>query len=243
MTQFGYVPPVATSAQPESRGRAGRAGSGTASWRFACFGLFARVPGRAELTGWRCLRRRPAASTASPPSSYPAYLTTGHFVEATFENWESEFLQMAAFVLLTVFLVQRARPSRSRRARTVRRGPAPPSRRSRRALAGAARRRLADALREQPAHRVRRAVPRVDRSATRWAGAREYNAEQQAHGEQPVERVASSCGPASSGSSRSRTGRASSSPSASIVVLTIFLRQRGSPESKPVHAPVDETGD
>lgn len=22
------------------------------------------------------------------------YLTTGHFVEATFENWESEFLQM-----------------------------------------------------------------------------------------------------------------------------------------------------
>ena len=38
--------------------------------------------------------------------SYGDYLTTGHFVEATFENWESEFLQMAAYVLLTVFLVQ-----------------------------------------------------------------------------------------------------------------------------------------
>jgi hypothetical protein len=36
-----------------------------------------------------------------------AYLQTGHFLEATFENWESEFLQMGLFVLLTVRLYQR----------------------------------------------------------------------------------------------------------------------------------------
>ena len=35
------------------------------------------------------------------------YLTTGHFIEATFENWESEFLQMALFVWFTVFLRQK----------------------------------------------------------------------------------------------------------------------------------------
>ena len=35
------------------------------------------------------------------------YLTTGHFIEATFENWESEFLQMALFVWLTIFLKQK----------------------------------------------------------------------------------------------------------------------------------------
>jgi len=35
------------------------------------------------------------------------YLTTGHFIEAAFENWESEFLQMASFVVLTVFLRQK----------------------------------------------------------------------------------------------------------------------------------------
>nr|MBA2570407.1 hypothetical protein [Chloroflexota bacterium] len=29
---------------------------------------------------------------------------------------------------------------------------------------------------------------------------------------------------------------------AAIVVLSIFLRQRGSPESKPVHAPHAQTG-
>jgi len=35
------------------------------------------------------------------------YLATGHFVSATFENWESEFLQMGMYVLLTVRLRQR----------------------------------------------------------------------------------------------------------------------------------------
>jgi hypothetical protein len=34
------------------------------------------------------------------------YLYAGHFLQATFENWESEFLQMALFVWLTVFLRQ-----------------------------------------------------------------------------------------------------------------------------------------
>lgn len=35
------------------------------------------------------------------------YLRTGDFVEATFENWESEFLQMGMYVVLTAFLFQR----------------------------------------------------------------------------------------------------------------------------------------
>ena len=35
------------------------------------------------------------------------YLTTGDFVEATFENWESEFLQMGMYVVLTAFLFQK----------------------------------------------------------------------------------------------------------------------------------------
>ena len=36
-----------------------------------------------------------------------AYLQSGHFGEAVFENWESEFLQMGAYIALTVFLFQR----------------------------------------------------------------------------------------------------------------------------------------
>lgn len=40
------------------------------------------------------------------PLTFRQYLTSGHFIQATFENWESEFLQMGLFVLLTVSLRQ-----------------------------------------------------------------------------------------------------------------------------------------
>ncbi|MCD9615772.1 DUF6766 family protein [Chryseobacterium gleum] len=35
------------------------------------------------------------------------YIHSGHFIQATFENWESEFLQMMLYVLLTVSLRQK----------------------------------------------------------------------------------------------------------------------------------------
>jgi len=35
------------------------------------------------------------------------YFSSGHFVESTFENWESEFLQMALFVVFTIYLKQK----------------------------------------------------------------------------------------------------------------------------------------
>ena len=41
------------------------------------------------------------------PIHFTAYLSSGHFLQATFENWESEFLQMALFVVLTASLRQR----------------------------------------------------------------------------------------------------------------------------------------
>jgi hypothetical protein len=42
-----------------------------------------------------------------PATSLSGYLTSGHFLQATFENWESEFLQMALFVILTISLYQK----------------------------------------------------------------------------------------------------------------------------------------
>ena len=46
-------------------------------------------------------------SHGEPEVGYGEYLTTAHFGEATFENWESEFLQMGAYVVLTIWLRQR----------------------------------------------------------------------------------------------------------------------------------------
>lgn len=42
--------------------------------------------------------------------SYGQYLLSGDFIEAVFENWESEFLQMGALVVLTIWLRQKGAP-------------------------------------------------------------------------------------------------------------------------------------
>jgi hypothetical protein len=39
--------------------------------------------------------------------SFLEYIRSGGFIEAVFENWESEFLQMGALVVLTIYLKQR----------------------------------------------------------------------------------------------------------------------------------------
>jgi len=41
------------------------------------------------------------------PIGMSEYLVSGHFFQATFENWESEFLQMALFLILSMFLYQK----------------------------------------------------------------------------------------------------------------------------------------
>jgi hypothetical protein len=58
------------------------------------------------LTGWQS-HNEERHHGGAPVLSFTQYLASGHFMEATSENWESEFLQMAAYVLLTVFLRQK----------------------------------------------------------------------------------------------------------------------------------------
>ncbi|MCW2239231.1 DUF6766 family protein [Azospirillum canadense] len=70
---------------------------------FALF--FVSVVGQV-LTGWRALVAD-LGIHGLPPVGLLDYLTTGHFLSATFENWESEFLQMSVYVLLTVILIQK----------------------------------------------------------------------------------------------------------------------------------------
>lgn len=41
------------------------------------------------------------------PLALSAYLISGHCIEAVFENWESEFLQMGLYILLPVLLYQK----------------------------------------------------------------------------------------------------------------------------------------
>jgi hypothetical protein len=65
-------------------------------------------------------------STESRPASLTDYLTSGDFVEAAFENWDSEFLQMGMYVVLTAYLFQKgsseSKPIATRRQPAAERG-------------------------------------------------------------------------------------------------------------------------
>jgi hypothetical protein len=58
------------------------------------------------LTGWKAHNSFLLEHSAAPLGLL-SYLQSGDFASAVFENWESEFLQMAAYVILTAFLFQR----------------------------------------------------------------------------------------------------------------------------------------
>lgn len=58
------------------------------------------------LAGWK-VGIREAMEHGQPVPELVEYLASGAFLSSLFENWESEFLQMALFVVLTVSLRQR----------------------------------------------------------------------------------------------------------------------------------------
>lgn len=57
-------------------------------------------------TGWKD-KNNELTEHSMPLLSGAQYFTSAHFISATFENWESEFLQMAIYVLLTISLRQK----------------------------------------------------------------------------------------------------------------------------------------
>lgn len=56
-------------------------------------------------TGWKT-ENKELAENGEATLSIGEYVQSGHFIQATFENWESEFLQMMLYILLTVSLRQ-----------------------------------------------------------------------------------------------------------------------------------------
>ena len=69
-------------------------------------GLFFVIQVGFSLVGQRQYNQE-QADHGRPTASYFEYLPSPAFLEATMENWESEFLQMGMYVLLTVWLRQR----------------------------------------------------------------------------------------------------------------------------------------
>jgi hypothetical protein len=73
----------------------------------ACLGLFTVFFIGMIISGTATYNEQQQEHGSTEHISVAQYLTTGDFVEATFENWESEFLQMGMYVVLTAFLFQK----------------------------------------------------------------------------------------------------------------------------------------
>jgi quinol-cytochrome oxidoreductase complex cytochrome b subunit len=176
-----------------------------------------------------------------PPESYLQYLTSGAFVEATFENWESEFLQMGAYVLLTAFLIQKGSPESKdpdgdqvdQDPRTQRDDPDAPG--------PVKRGGLVLALYEHSLSLALFGLFLLSLVLHALGGHAEFNQQQLEHGVAPVS-LWSFVTSSEFWFQSMQNWQSEFLAVAALTVLGIFLRQRGSPESKPVAAPHAQTG-
>jgi hypothetical protein len=174
--------------------------------------------------------------------SLGAYLATGHFLEATAENWESEFLQMAAYVLLTVRLFQRGSAESKkigepeavdRDPRLARDKPGAPA-----PVRGGG---WVLTLYEHSLSLAFVALFAVSFALHALGGAAAYNENQLEHGGAALS-VAAYLATSQFWFESFQNWQSEFLSLVAMVFLSIYLRQRGSPESKPVDAPHEATG-
>ena len=193
------------------------------------------------LTGWH-VRNQDAEGHGQTSISLSQYVTSGHFWEATGENWESEFLQMAMFVLLTVSLRQKG-SAESKRIDAIEAVDLDPrDHRDDPNAPGPVRRGgLALTVYEHSLGLTFAMLFVISFAMHAHGGHREYNEEQQDHG-RPTISLRAYVGSSQFWFESFQNWQSEFLSLAAMVVGTIYLRQRGSAESKPVYAPHADTG-
>jgi hypothetical protein len=176
--------------------------------------------------------------------NYFEYLRGNHFLEATMENWESEFLQMFFFIVLTVFLYQKgsAESKNPEKKEEVDRG----ARKSKNNKDAPWPVRKGGWILKVYEHSLSLAFLLLFLGSFflhAVGGAGEYNDDQRVHGR--AERVTTISYMATSQFwfESLQNWQSEFLAVGSMVVLTIFLREKGSKESKPVDTPHHKTGD
>ena len=178
-----------------------------------------------------------------PTVSAVEYLGEGHFIEVTFENWESEFLQMALFVVLTAALRQKGSPESKGLD-----GPEPVD----------ADPRHAERRRDLPwpvrhgglplklyEHSLSLALFLLFAASFALhavGGAKEYNQEQLEHGE-PAVSTLGYMGTPRFWFESFQNWQSEFLAVGVLVLLTVYLREKGSAQSKPVATPHWDQGE
>ncbi|HEY5813637.1 MAG TPA: DUF6766 family protein [Terrimicrobiaceae bacterium] len=173
-----------------------------------------------------------------PQVGLAQYLTTSAFGEAVFENWESEFLQMGVYVVLTAFLFQKGSaeskdPQESEEEASkspLRDAPLPVKK--------------GGLLLKLYNHSLSLALAALFGASFighAICGAGAYNEEAAQHGREQLSTF-QYLGTSQFWFESFQNWQSEFLAILSIVVLSIWLREKGSPESKPVTASHSQTG-
>jgi hypothetical protein len=168
------------------------------------------------------------------------YLFSGHFIQSTFENWESEFLQMAMFLVFSMFLYQKGSseskdPDKEEevdREPNPRRKNAPWPVKKGGLILGIYKHSLCYTF----------TLLFICSFLLHWYGSlKDYNEEQLLNG-QATETAMQYLSNSRLWFESFQNWQSEFLSVFSLVLLSVFLREKGSPQSKPVDAPLAETG-
>jgi hypothetical protein len=178
-----------------------------------------------------------------PTVGFAEYLTSGHFVEAIFENWESEFLQMGMYVLLTAYLYQKGSPESKKldEKEAVDRDPQKSHRKKTTVPWPVRRGGLVLKLYENSLCIALFSLFIISFALHAAGGAKEYSQDQLAHGGQAVSMM-QYLGTSRFWFESFQNWQSEFLSVGVLIIFSIYLRQKGSPESKPVDAPHYKTG-
>jgi hypothetical protein len=195
-----------------------------------------------SVAGWKLFNEEQLAHD-SPTISYARYLVTSHFGEAVIENWQSEYLQFTCFIFATVWLVQRG-SNESKKPEEA-------------GLESDAQQLIGQHAQQNSPVWAKLGDWRTAiysnsllivmgllflgswfaQSVTGWT---EYNSEQRDHDESAVSWAGYVARP-DFWEKTLQNWQSEFLAVATMAIFTVYLRQRGSPESKPVGAPHDQT--
>jgi hypothetical protein len=193
-------------------------------------------------TGWGA-ENEVRSDHGQAPMALAAYLGGGEFLSALFENWESEFLQMWAFVMLTAYLYQRGSPESKDPDETQAPQDRDPGLDARKPGAPWAVR-TGGLVRVVYSHSLGLALLSLFVASFVLHAINSTRAaadEALAHG-QPAPTLLTHLVDSRFWFESFQNWQSEFLSTAVLIVLAIYLRERGSPESKPVAAPHAKTG-
>ena len=212
-------------------------------------GLFLAALAGQSIAGWHDYNNLETwhaqmAGQAPETLSFGRYLTSSSFAQGVSENWQSEYLQFTLFILLTVWFIQKGSPEskqpgeeggQSDEAQCVGEHAKPSS--PRWASAGGWRQKLY----ENSLVIVMATIWVLTWFAQLVTGRVDYNAEQFDHHEAALS-LWQYAGTSDFWDRTLQNWQSEFLAIASMVVFSIWLRQRGSTQSKPVGEPHTSTG-